>query len=73
MNVNEKYIVFWINGQYTVVCHVQMAGIDTVYKLYSIVHFSVALVPIVYSVTGTAMFDWWSLRTDIISDVDHPG
>jgi len=54
-------------------CHVQMAGIDTVYKLYSIVHFSVALVGIIYSVTGTAMFDWWSLRTDIISDVDQPG
>lgn len=54
--------------------HIQMAGTDIVYGHGPIVHsllFLVALVPMVYIVTSTSMFDWWSLHTEVISGVDH--
>jgi len=41
--------------------------------LYGLIQFRVTLVPMVYSVIGTTMFDWWSLQMDIISSVDHSG
>jgi len=48
-----------------------------IYTLFDgLVQFRVSLVPMVYSVInkfGTTMFDWWSLRTKVISSVDHSG
>lgn len=56
--------------------HVRMVGTNTVYGLDPMIHslqFSVALVPMGYSVIDTTMFDWWSLQTDFINGMDHPG
>lgn len=45
------------------------------YELYPIdsLQFTVALVPMIYSLTGVAMLDWWSRQTVVISGVDHLG
>jgi hypothetical protein len=55
-----KCEICFVIAQYTVDRHIQMAGIDTVYGHGTIVHsllFLVALVPMVYIVISTSMFD----------------